>query len=128
MDPISDDHEAIDAALELRKSLSGRSRMTNQWRFECANVAARLVEYLEERLRHKTASQPPPVGGREAEATFIPPAGWVVLLPWVQNADGYWWRPHLDVHVSGARGQLLAEHLAKELNAKWMRRWPRHEC
>ena len=64
-----------------------------------------------------TAKQRPP-GGHEFEAVQVVPEGWLVLAPWVQTPDGYWWRPHLDLSAghSGAHGEYAA-HYARAINA-----------
>lgn len=58
-----------------------------------------------------------PPGGHAFEAVCIQPEGWLVLAPWVQTPDGYWWRPHLELQMrSDGESKRFAEHYARAIN------------
>lgn len=59
-----------------------------------------------------------PPGGHEFEAVRVAFDGWLCLGPWIQNPDGYWWRPHIEgCHREGTVAKEWAEHMAKSINA-----------
>ena len=63
-------------------------------------------------------NKPRPPGGTEFEAAQCDPDGWLVLAPWVQTPDGYWWRPHLDLSPNySSKHREFAEHYARAINA-----------
>ena len=63
------------------------------------------------------SERPRPPGGHCFEAVLIAPDGWLCLAPWIQNPDGYWWRPHVAGCESyGEKSRKWAEHMAAQIN------------
>ncbi len=63
-----------------------------------------------------TSERPP--GGHRFEAVRVAPEGWLVLAPWIQNEDGYWYRPHIDARGGhDERTREWAEYIAAAINA-----------
>lgn len=57
-----------------------------------------------------------PPGGSCFEAVQLLPEGWVVLSPWIQTPDGYWWRPQFNCSCWKQDAEQWSKHMAEEIN------------